>query len=59
MTDNAGLTHNLFYAQGSFDVEINGLDMTRPQFFAILGTLVDGQAHPAVVVHLQSELDAP
>jgi len=58
-TSNAGLTHGLYYHQGSMAVSINGTDMTRGQFFAVVRTFVDGHTHSADVARLQSEIDAP
>lgn len=58
-TDNAGLTHSLYYHQRDTAVSIDGLDMTRRQFFAVVKAFVDGHTHPADVARLQDEIDAP
>ncbi len=58
-TDNAGLSHSLYYHQGMTSVSIGGSDMTKKQFFAVVDAFVDGHTHPAVVSKLQAEIDAP
>lgn len=59
LTDNAGLSHSLYYQQRLTAVAISGSDMSQKQFFAMVAAFVDGHTHPAVVTRLQAEIDAP
>jgi hypothetical protein len=58
-TDNAGLTHSLYYHQGTVAVSIDATDMTDKHFFVIVNAFVDGHTHPTDVTRLQGEIDAP
>jgi len=37
-------------------VRLTGDGMSRDEFFSVVGTLVDGRAHPDVAARLQQEL---
>jgi len=48
----------LAYRQGAASVLLTGSGLDEKTFFATIGALVDGRAHPDVAARLQQELDA-
>ncbi len=46
----------LTYPQGMTRVEIDGLGLSKQDFFAAVRALVDGRTHPDVITQLQQEL---
>ena len=49
--------HQLVFKEGTATVTVIGEGLSKDQFFAAVGALVDGRAHPDVVTRLQRELD--
>jgi len=47
----------LAYRQGAASVLLTGSGLDEKTFFATIGALVDGRAHPDVAARLQQELD--
>lgn len=47
----------LSYRQGTAIISISGYRLSKATFLAAVAALVDGKTHPAVVAHLQDELD--
>jgi len=48
----------LTYPQGMTRVEIDGLGLSKQEFFAAVQALVDGRTHPDVIAQLQQEIGA-
>lgn len=53
---NAPALHQLSYQQGTAWILIMSQGLSKDEFFATLGALVDGRTHPAVVAQAQHEL---